>query len=267
MTKLEQILANVQDTKDFRNAVDCISQEFHNYQGEEDIPFEEDTLENFCYDNSDAFTTFSWASGASKVCIICDSHDGNDYVLKTAYCGYAYEPEDDEGEPIPGADWEFEDYHGADECRVEYLVYRAAVAAGLGHFFAETIKLDIGIYMQEKYDCPVDGADVMFRIGYTLLDRVYDEDYPMMFNRDKVSKLVQESGLNDFYRHLRGNAKSFMLFYDRYGLQELLRLQAFLEEYDINDLHASNIGIFGNDVKFVDYCGYGSTTSIQVGAA
>lgn len=269
MTKLETILASVQDTDVFKNAVKCLSQDFHNYEGEEDCVFEDGVLEDFCYENSTETMEFTWGSGVSKVALVCSSSDGNDYALKTAYVGAAYTPynpdkEDDE-------DWQFSEYKHADECRVEYLVYRAAVAAGLGHFFAEMIKIDTGIYMQEKYDisvCRLEDEDMKLHISETLLTSdlcEFRRSGWVLWERDAIEDLVDRVGLDSLFSHLRCSCSSFMMFYNRYSIVELRRLQAFLDEYDINDLHSSNIGVFGSDVKFIDYCGYESSTSEKVG--
>lgn len=207
---------------------------------------------------------FTWGSGVSKVAIVCNSFDGNDYALKTAYVGAVYTEDEDE-------DWKFTEYKHADECRVEYLVYRAAVAAGLGHFFAEMIKIDTGIYMQEKYDTSIgrlEDEDMKFYISETLLTSDLCECYRsgwILWERDAIEDLVERVGLDSLFSHLRGNCSSFMMFYDRYSILELRCLQTFLDEYDINDLHSSNIGVFDGDVKFIDYCGYESSTSEKVG--
>lgn len=266
MTKLESILASVQDTDAFKNAVECLSQDFHNYEGEEDCVFEDEVLEDFCYENSTETMEFIWGSGVSKVAIVCNSSDGNDYALKTAYVGAAYSDYNSDDE-----DWKFIEYRHADECRVEYLVYRAAVAAGLGHFFAEMIKIDTGIYMQEKYDtsvCRLEDEDMKLHISETLLTSDLCEfqrfDW-VLWERGAIENLVERVGLGSLFSHLRQNCSSFMLFYNRYSIVELRRLQVFLDEYDINDLHSSNIGIFGSDIKFIDYCGYESSTSEIVG--
>lgn len=264
MTKLESILASVQDTEAFQDVVRCLSQDFHNYEGEEDCVFEEDVLEDFCYNNSTETMEFTWGSGVSKVAIVCSSFDGNDYALKTAYVGSAYTSGEDE-------DWQFSEYRYTDECRVEYLVYRAAVAAGLGHFFAEMIKINTGIYMQEKYDTSIgrlEDEDMKLHISETLLTSDLCERYRsdwIVWEREAVEDLVERVGLDSLFSHLRDNCSSFMMFYNRYGIVELRRLQTFLDEYDINDLHSSNIGVFGSDVKFIDYCGYESSTSEKVG--
>jgi hypothetical protein len=273
VTKLESILASVQDTDAFKNAVECLSQDFHNYEGEEDCVFEDDILEDFCYDNSTESMEFTWGSGVSKVAIVCSSFDGNNYALKTAYVGAAYvdyDP-DKEDNPEDDEDWKFSEYKHADECRVEYLVYRAAVAAGLGHFFAEMIKIDIGIYMQEKYDtsiCRLEDEDMKLYISETLLTSELCECYRsdwILWERAAVEDLVKRVGLESLFSHLKKNCSSFMIFYTRYSIVELRRLQIFLDEYDINDLHSSNIGVFGSDIKFIDYCGFGSSTSEKVG--
>ena len=216
---------------------------------------------------------FTWGSGVSKVAIVCSSSDGNNYALKTAYVGSAYTPynPDKEDDSEEDEDWQFSEYKNADECRVEYLVYRAAVAAGLGHFFAEMIKIDTGIYMQEKYDTSINRLEdegIKLHISETLLASNLCECYRsnwILWERDAVEDLVERVGLDSLFSHLRGNCSSFMMFYNRYSIVELRRLQAFLDEYDINDLHSSNIGVFGSDVKFIDYCGYESSTSEKVG--
>lgn len=275
MTKLESILASVQDTEVFQKAVKCLSQDFHNYEGEEDCVFEDGALEDFCYENSTETMEFTWGSGVSKVAIVCSSFDGNDYALKTAYVGAAYTPydPDKEDDSEEDEDWQFSEYKHADECRVEYLVYRAAVAAGLGHFFAEMIKIDTGIYMQEKYDTSIsrlEDEDMKLHISETLLTsdlcECHRSDW-ILWERSAVEDLVDRVGLDSLFSHLRCNCSSFMMFYNRYSIIELRRLQAFLDEYDINDLHSSNIGVFGSDVKFIDYCGYESSTSEKVGVS
>lgn len=273
MTRLESILASVQDTEVFKKAVECLSQDFHNYESEEDCVFEDGVLEDFCYENSTETMEFTWGSGVSKVALVCSSFDGKDYALKTAYVGAAYSPYNPDKEDDEEEDWQFSEYKYPDECRVEYLVYRAAVAAGLGHFFAEMIKIDTGVYMQEKYDSSIsrlENEDMGLHISETLLtsdlcDRCRSDW--ILWERDVIEDLVERIGLDSLFSHLRHDCSSFMMFYNRYSIVELRRLQAFLDEYDINDLHSSNIGVFGSDVKFIDYCGYESSTSEKVGVS
>jgi hypothetical protein len=57
------------------------------------------------------------------------------------------------------------------------------------------------------------------------------------------------------------NDKIFAIYVSMYTFEELYCLQKFLEEYDINDLHSSNIGWFGNELKFIDFSGYGTATA------
>lgn len=276
MTKLEAIYSRVKDTKVFQDAVACISCDFHNYDNEEDAVYEDGTLEDFCYEASTEDREFTWGSGVSKVALVCNDSNGDEYALKTSYVGCAYcrdwcndEDEDSEQEIDEKDIWAFDTYDKVDECRVEYLVYRAAVAAGLGHFFAEMIKIDTGVYMQEKYDTSISRLDdASLYVSETLIDRCRDEyyDHSLYFEYDSVEELAEEYGLSSFLDHLKSNSTTFLMFLSRYGVTELHRLQAFLDEYDINDLHASNIGMFGDDIKFIDYCGYCSSTSSAVGA-
>lgn len=282
MTKMETILNNVKDTVPFQAAVECISNSFHNYDGEEDCVFEDGMLEDFEYEYSDPDTgiNFVWGSGVSKVALVCTAEDGNSYALKTAYEGYAYLPvknkdenedEENEKDEEEEEEWAFESYNHINECRVEYLVYRAAVAAGLGHFFAEMIKINSDVYMQEKYDISVsrlenETDDFGLYISQTLIERFRDKNSKHYLYFNNISRYAEELGLEDFYECLKENDDSFLMFCSRYSRMELLRLQAFLNEYDINDLHSSNIGMFGNDIKFIDYCGYCSNTSSKVGA-
>lgn len=255
MTNLEEILQAVQYTDAFTAAMDCFDNDFHNYDGEEDVVFEDGILEDFCSGHAD----FSWACGASKVVLIADNDD-NSYVLKTAYVGYAYEPRDEKGDFIEDADWEFATWDREDDCRIEYLVYRAAVAKGVEHFFAETIKVDGAIYMQEAYHQPL-AAMSRSEMLYEVSDenRVRFKIDGAEYDMTAVDNVASENGLYDLRDRL--GASTFILFFDRYTVSELQALQQFLLDYDINDLHRNNIGWFYDELKFVDYCGFGGRTS------
>lgn len=214
-------------------------------------------MDDFCENHSN----FSWANGACKVCLICEDNDDS-YVLKTAFAGLAYEPEDENGEVIEDEDWEFSSRTEEDDCLVEYLVYKAAVAAHVDQFFAETIELGSGVYMQQKYDMPF--CDKSYKELYDDLSSelrnlfAFEEEYtPITFY--KVKDVAKEVGLTKLAKRL--DTTTFIALYANYSIRELLELQDFLETYCINDLHSGNIGYFYDELKFVDYCGCGSNTS------
>ena len=255
MTNLEEILQAVQYTGAFADAMNCLDNDFHNYDGEEDVVFENDILEDFCSDRTD----FSWACGASKVVLIAHNDDDS-YVLKTAYVGYAYEPKDENGDFIEDADWEFAAWDREDDCRVEYLVYRAAVARGVEHFFAETIKVDGAIYMQEAYQQPLAAmsrSEMLYEVSEE--NRARFKVNGSEYDATVVDNVALENKLVDLRSRL--GAATFILFFDRYTVSELQALQQFIMDYDINDLHRNNIGWFYDELKFVDFCGFGGKTS------
>lgn len=255
MTNLEEILQAVQYTGSFTAAIDCLDNDFHNYLGDETVVYENCLLEDFCCDHEN----FSWACGASKVVLVADNDDDS-YVLKTAYVGYAYEPKDENGNFIEDADWEFEAWDREDDCRIEYLVYRAAVARGVEHFFAETIKVDTAIYMQEAYQKPL--GDMSFSEMFSLISMENRAKFKIEitdFDITAVDNVAFETGLVGLREKL--GARTFILYFDRYTVSELQALQQFLLDYDINDLHRNNIGWFYDELKFVDYCGFGGKTS------
>ena len=67
-----------------------------------------------------------------------------------------------------------------------------------------------------------------------------------------MEEKVLRSG-SDFTKH---NTLVATLFAETYGYEEFLRLNDFLEWYDINDLHSGNIGYINGKLVFIDYAGY-----------
>lgn len=218
----------------YKDIIDVLSAPVYTYLGDEGLIYDEYPFEDY-----------DWNTGASKVCILTGR-----YAFKTSFSGYAYDYNIDE------SDWYedpvFEEWD-KDYCATEYSVYELACAAGLGNFFCETVKLNDKVYVQEECDLIFDNC---IEEDYLELDRTPFNDFTSTLDRLGLYSLRVKLG----FRVMR-------FFVYQHSIDELIKLQQFLIDYDINDLHEHNLGWFGDKLKFFDFCGYNSSTSEKIKAA
>ena len=240
---LSEIYNGIKNDNNFQEAVKILSATtFHHYGDDPDIIFEETTLDNatdYCEE---------WSNGISKVVLIFDN-----FVLKTPITGCVWQIYDDNDEPID--DYEFDEDTLFDYCDLEVKLYDLAKKYGVEKFFAETIKIDYYVYMQEKYDyafrsCRPDGFVEMKESFYT----------KGSFNYDRCRLYAANNHLNDIFR-ISKDIDIFISLLCLYSIKELQKLNDFISKFDIDDLHSGNVGWFGNNLKLIDFSGYETSTS------
>lgn len=203
-----------------------LNEDHYTYDGDEGVIYDEYP-----------FDEYNWATGASKICIIV-----NNIVFKTSFSGYAYDYDYEESdyyeEPI------FENWD-RDYCLMEYQLYQLACKWGVEKFFAETVKVMPYVYAQPRCD-EIFGEPSK---NFHLKDNTNTDDWML---------IIHELGLDSL--KLKLGSPNFRYFAAVYPIDELLKLQNFLDFYEINDLHGHNFGWFDGELKFFDFCGYNSDT-------
>lgn len=208
-----------------------------------DVSWDDDIFNAYLFWDRD----ISYYSGASKVCFIF-----HDFVLKMGFAGEACEVEENENLVLRkeekylsydcvGSKYEF------DSMEIEYDLYCEAKRRGLEYFFAETERVSDNLYVQERADCSLNESDELYEWGS---DASCNEAIIAEYNLGYLFNLV--------------GSTVFSLFLDKYTEEELSKLSAFLEEFEINDLHEGNIGFFGEELKLFDFCGYETNTPIKI---
>lgn len=239
---LEEVLESLLDTsEEFNGAVNVLAKTiFHTYDDDESILYEDD-----------AVSDYNWANGVTKVCIVFPEG-----VLKTTVSGTARDYDYDTGdyyEEPSYDDWD------DDWCEVEYNVYQAAVEAGVGQFFAETVKVREGVYFQER--CLTMMCDCFYdHKAYKRFGVAEGDDTGLSVEVEEFMEKHDLYALED-----KIGRECVTLFATSYTGEELEALQKFLYDFDINDLHQSNMGKFADgSFKLFDFCGYCSRTADKV---
>ena len=192
---------------------------------------------------------FEWRTGATKLVILPENED---FVIKISFNGRYFDEEIDyeTGEVLYEGEWAYfssDDYYYEDEfdgdyCGREERISNCANEEDLIECFAAVEYVgscgDYAIYKQEKVT--------------SIMSEVEDEkwDSLSMAKKDSVRSKCQELDvccinvcwINDFL--------SF------FGEEILKQLNNFINEFNINDLHSSNIGYIGKRPVLVDYSGY-----------
>ena len=216
----------------FKKVIEILSEPFYTYFGDEGVIYDEFPLEEI---------ESSWCSGCTKVCVVEDN-----VVFKTSFRGYVYDFDDEKNdyydEPIIER-W------NTDYCKLEFDVYVEALTAGLGKFFAKTIQVSPYVYAQEK--CEIDLCN--------LICSNEKRDFKKSSLEDKeLEDYIKSKGLSSLSISLGLTAMSFLIA--QYDIDDLYELEKFIDDYDINDLHSSNMGFFNGKLKFFDFSGYNSDT-------
>lgn len=171
-----------------------------------------------------------WNSGVNKICIFFD-----DIVLKKGFSGYI----DDNQELI-----KTENFNNV--AIIESDLYKLAKEQGVSKFFAETINIGNDIVAQEK------------------AENILSDYYPQRKFNDFLCNQINSKQIKDLYDRLYNyiSSKPLSELFYQYNIDDLKKLYNFLVDYDINDLHSNNCGIFKNGkIKFFDFCGFNSSTS------
>lgn len=178
---------------------------------------------------------FNWRSGASKLVIIPADKD---FVIKIP-CKYEYDGDEDtyKGACKFGPDGEVLDF-GWNYCGLEEAIYQAAVKAGIEKLFAETIYIGVydgyPIYIQEK--CKI------------FNDIRNTEDYPEK-SKKKSLKLCRD---NNWYCFNEYWLSDVLDYYNTDN--EFMKLNKFIESYNISDLHFGNVGYrYDGSPVLIDY--------------
>lgn len=244
MSELTTIFDCNKESTSFLEAMQVLSEPFHNYYTDKHSIYEECILEDFCCEHEG----FKAANGVSKVVLICPE---NSYALKTSFRGMAYYDDDKDDYLFTNAN--------EDACETEYGVYKKAVERGLDKFFAEMLYVSDGVYMQEYCsDNIMECTDVQLE---SALDDLLYKYYENETLSDWADMHSNARNLDELYTYLDEEPLLFALFVSLYSEEDLYALQEFLEEYAINDLHMYNVGWCGGKLKFIDYCGFGTNTS------
>lgn len=119
-----------------------------------------------------------------------------------------------------------------DECEI----YRKAIAAGVEKFFCpSSLKLD-DIYIQEAVDITL--SEYIRKLSNKIKYGALREDYKQM-------------GLWEML--FRSDCAVLFYLFKTYSLEEILELQKFCVENDLNDLQLYNAGFKDGFLKFFDY--------------
>ena len=128
-----------------------------------------------------------------------------------------------------------------DYCALETVIYELAVDEGLGAYFAEEGVLgeidNTPIYYQTRC-VPMRDMD----INYNSHENLRKSDIASTFCRKNDIGCFNEIWIADFI--------------ECYGEAELIRLNKFLDKYEIGDLRTANIGYLAGAPILFDYSGY-----------
>ena len=219
--------------------------EFPEFLGENNV---EDFIENKTH-FPETFK-FTWNMGASKLVIL---PFGEDFVIKIPFNGTYCDDEIDyeTGEVLSEGRWECftsEEYYSenmdfdGNYCGREADISDIATAEDLEECFAITECVgrcgDYLIYKQAR--------------ATTILADVLDEksDSLSLEERKSIRDKCNNMGVYGFNIYW---LKDFLEFF---GEEILKQLDKFINTYNINDLHTSNVGYIGNRPVLIDYSGY-----------
>lgn len=201
----------------------------------------------------------NWVNGASKVCVLLE-----DCVLKTSIDGWIEDFDEETYDSLPEPEKNYF-LNDMDDCAVEFFIYQKAIEEGVSRFFCKTEKTRIStIFKQEKCDTVLsDFHDTQLTKKKNNSSLKVKEDIALYYCKKDLRTIYNALGLFDLKDRVLGNiARGYLLAY--YSVNDLKCLQRFLSKYDINDLHAKNIGMMNGKPVIFDFCGYGSSTCSKV---
>jgi len=143
-------------------------------------------------------------------------------------------------------------------CEKEEQVYCAAKEQGLEKYFGWTAYIctidDMEIYAMEFLDCDeCRVSDDSYEYHYEL----YCDENELDPNTDEAREQWEDLLESNWSVSVDSSDAVTEWFLDRLDWQEHDELSIFLNDWQINDLHAANIGYRGNMPVFADYAGYG----------
>ena len=180
---------------------------------------------------------FIWCFGMSKYVVLLDN-----LVVKIPFNGtFDYGIEDEETGEYSDEIYFQPFLHTSDYCSIEEEIYLKAAEAGLGNFFAATI----------KYDNTADGTPYYVSERVT---KMYDEDAIVRRPSRRSQEIIKKK---KEYKFVGINKTWLACALDRYGKKAVDAFLSFVKENKINDLHADNIGFRDNgDPVLLDYSSY-----------
>lgn len=138
-------------------------------------------------------------------------------------------------------------------CQKEVELYEAAVEAGLESHFAWCAEIychgEKSVYAMEYLECDYDQMDSeSYQWGYKRYCADYDLDTEAQESKDKFS---------DYYWSDSGESLVIEWFESHLARPIAAKLDRFIYDHDIEDIHNGNIGYRGNQLVLCDYAGYG----------
>ena len=123
----------------------------------------------------------------------------------------------------------------------ENNIYRRAREKKLNKFFAITLKYSDDIYIQRKIDIALND----------FVKKEKDEGRIIKYGalREDYRKMGLQEMLN------RSDCCVLYYLFKQYSLEEILELQNFIAENDLNDLQFYNAGFYNGNIVFFDYSG------------
>lgn len=192
---------------------------------------------NWCCDHRDFLGgDIKVYCGETKACIISD--ELSNWVIKV---GFTYNDKD-------------RDEDVTDFCAIEARNFESAVAEGLEEFFAASYKL-CELTPPEKYD-------FKDNISFFIQEKAMPDEEKTSSTCDSYMRGSQnreeeddEDYCGDYYDYdYDDDDRLESLFY---GNEKYDELTAFINEFNINDLHSGNFGYTPNgQVKIIDYSGF-----------
>lgn len=202
------------------------------------------------YQDADSYLDLDYGVGATKV-VVCLKR----FAFKSSYTNMVTYYDEDEYNDLSDYEKDNCDRDGefwlskapfcmgntSDYCAVEEKVYQKALSYGVADFFAETANIPgTHIYVQERYSIAFDE---------------YCGEEERSLNKNEISIIRKSCRF-----HFSDRVISWLA--NHYSSSELMKLGAFLELYDINDLHNGNFAFFPDGkLRIIDYSGYCSSTS------
>lgn len=201
-------------------------------------------FDDYTYYNLKTKVSADWVeNGCSKLVFGFSDlkKDGKEYVIKIPFFGQRYFEEEE---------WHQYDYEFAGSCHIELeqdwnyceaeeKIYQKSVEWGLSDIFAAT-----------EYICSI--GDVQFYaselVGYSFNNDAY---------LDCSKELKEDSQSFSKYSHARISRIAFRPILLQYGEDFCCDLIDFLETYDIDDIHDSNVGTTDDgSFKILDYSNF-----------
>ena len=124
------------------------------------------------------------------------------------------------------------EFKGDDYCEIECSVYQAAENEGLAQYFAPT-----------EWQDQAGETSIYIQLRVTPFEAVYES---ALSDKETTTK-CDSLGVRCF------NSLWIKDFFDFYGEDEFIKLDAFLKKYQIYDLHSGNLGYLDGAPILLDY--------------